>query len=294
MRITQRTLADINIRNMGQNLSAIAKLNDQISSGKALTRPSDSPSGTSTAMRTRTDLAANDQYTFNISQASTTLAAADGALGTMGDMLRRVRDLTVQAANTGAQSPQSLQALSTEVSGLRDGLLAMANRTVDGRPVFGGATSSSQAYDTDGTFTGRAGVDQNVRISPTESVRTDIDGPTAFGSGSSDVFALVKRIAEKMTDTPTGDLNASIADIDSALGRLTTARTEVGVRVNRVDTVKSVNADNVLALKSQLADVEDIDPAKAYLELTLRQNAYQAALAASSQSVQTSLVDYIR
>ena len=294
MRITQRTLADNNIRNMGANLSAIAKLNDQISSGKALTRPSDSPSGTSTAMRTRTDLAANDQYTFNISQASTTLAAADGALGTMGDMLRRVRDLTTQAASTGSQSPKSLQALSTEVAGLRDGLLAMANRTVNGRPVFGGATSGTDAYSATGAFTGRTGVPQNVRISTTESVRTDIDGPSAFGVGTDDVFALVGAIAGEMTSTPTGDLTGRLADIDTALARLTTARTEVGVRVNRVDTVKSVNADNVLALKSQLADVEDIDPAKAYLELTLRQNAYQAALAASSQSVQTSLVDYIR
>lgn len=294
MRITQRTLADNNIRNMGANLSAIAKLNDQISSGKALTRPSDSPSGTSTAMRTRTDLAANDQYTFNISQASTTLAAADGALGTMGDMLRRVRDLTTQAASTGSQSPQSLQALSTEVAGLRDGLLAMANRTVNGRPVFGGATSGTDAYSAAGTFTGRTGVAQNVRISTTESVGTDIDGPSAFGVGGDDVFALVGKIADEMTMTPTGDLTGRLGDIDTALARLTTARTEVGVRVNRVDTVKSVNADNVLALKSQLADVEDIDPAKAYLELTLRQNAYQAALAASSQSVQTSLVDYIR
>ncbi len=295
MRITQRTLAENNIRNMGANLSAVAKLNDQISSGKALTRPSDSPSGTATAMRTRTDLAANDQYTANISQASTTLAAADGALGTMGDMLRRVRDLTTQAASTGSQSAQSLQALSTEVIGIRDGLLAMANRTVDGRPVFGGATSGTQAYSPAGLFTGRSGVAQNVRVSSSESVRTDIDGPTVFGADAGEnVFALVERIAGQMTATPTGDLSASIADLDTALGRLTTARTEVGVRVNRIDTVKAVNADNALSLQSQLSDVEDIDPAKAYLELTLRQNAYQAALSATAQSVQTSLVDYIR
>jgi flagellar hook-associated protein 3 FlgL len=295
MRITQRTLADNNIRNMGANLSAISTLNDQISSGRAITKPSDNPSGTSTAMRTRTDLAANDQYTANISQAGTTLAAADGALATMGDMLRRVRDLTTQAANTGAQSPDALKALSIEVSGLRDGLLSMANRTVDGRPVFGGATSGSQAYDpATGAFTGRTGVALDVRVSPTETVRTDVDGPTAFGPAGDDVFALVQRIAGEMTATPTGDLTASIADVDAALGRLTAARTEVGVRVNRVDTVKAVNADVALSLSSQLGDVESIDTGKAYLELKIRQNAYEAALAVSSQSVQTSLVDFIR
>ncbi len=295
MRITQRTLADNNIRNMGANLSAVAKLNDQITSGKAITKPSDNPSGTATAMRTRTDLAANDQYGANISQAGTTLAAADGALATMGDMLRRVRDLTTQAASTGSQSPESLKALSVEVAGLRDGLLAMANRTVDGRPVFGGATSTSQAYDTTtGAFTGRSDVPVDVRVSTTETVRTDIDGPSAFGPAGDDVFALVQRIAGEMTATPTGDLTASIGDVDTALRRMTVARTEVGVRVNRLDTVKAVNADLALSLDSQLGDVENIDTAKAYLELKLRQNAYDAALTVSSQSIQNSLVDFIR
>ncbi|MCO7222133.1 flagellar hook-associated protein FlgL [Klenkia sp. PcliD-1-E] len=295
MRITQRTLADNNIRNMGTNLAAVAKLNDQITSGKAITKPSDNPSGTATAMRTRTDLAANDQYGANITQAGTTLAAADGALATVGDMLRRVRDLTTQAASTGSQSPESLKALSIEVAGLRDGLLAMANRTVDGRPVFGGATSTSQAYDTTtGAFTGRAGVPLDVRVSPTETVRTDVDGPTAFGPPGADVFALVQRIADEVTATPTGDLTASIGDVDAALSRVTAARTEVGVRVNRLDTVKAVNADAAISLGSQLGDVEDIDTAKAYLELKLRQNAYDAALTVSSQTIQNSLVDFIR
>lgn len=294
MRITQRTLADNNIRNMGANLAAVAKLNDQISSGKAITRPSDSPSGTATAMRTRGELAANDQYTANISQASTTLAAADGALATMGDLLRKVRDLATQGANTGAQSAESRQALSVEVAGLRDGLLAMANRTVDGRPVFGGATSGTQAYDpTTGAFTGRSGVAQEVRVSASETVRTDVDGPSAFGSGAGDLFALVSRIAGEMVTSP-DSLNGSIADVDTALRRLTTARTEVGVRVNRLDTVKSVNADVALSLNSQLGDVEGIDTAKAYLELKTRQNTYEAALNVSAQSVQTSLVDFIR
>ncbi|SCX38331.1 flagellar hook-associated protein 3 FlgL [Klenkia marina] len=294
MRITQRTLADNNIRNMGANLAAVAKLNDQISSGKAITRPSDSPSGTATAMRTRDELATNDQHTANISQASTALAAADGALATMGDLLRKVRDLTTQGANTGAQSAESRKALSVEVAGLRDGLLAMANRTVDGRPVFGGATSGIQAYDpTSGAFTGRSGIAQEVRVSSSETVRTDVDGPGAFGADPDNLFALVSRIAGEMVSSP-DDLHASIADVDTALRRLTTARTEVGVRVNRLDTVKAVNADVALSLNSQLGDVEGIDTAKAYLELKLRQNSYEAALNISAQSVQTSLVDFIR
>ncbi len=296
MRITQRTIVDNNVRGMNANLAALAKLQDQITSGKALTRPSDSPSGTSTAMRTRGDLSMNDQYKANISTATTVLTAADGALGAMGDLVRRVRDLTVQGANTGGNSAEANEALAVEVAGIREGLLALANRTVNGRPVFGGATSGTTAYDTGGAFQGRTGVPQQIRVSDSETVRTDMDGVTAFGVQTGiepDLFALVAGIAGDLRTDPTA-LSARLVQLDTAAQRLTQARTTVGVRTNRVEQVAAVNSTVELSLRGQLSDVEDIDQAKTYLELQIRQNTYEAALSGASRTIQTSLVDYLR
>lgn len=296
MRITHRAIADNNLRGMNANLAAISKLNDQISSGKAITKASDNPSGAATAMRTRGELTATDQYAANISEATTVLASADTALGTMSEMLRKVRDLTSQAVSGGSQTASTMSALAQQVSGIGEGLLAMANRTVNGQSVFGGATSGTVAYDATGTFVGRSDVSQQSRVSSTETVRTDTAGPTAFGdaaAGEETVFALVSRLSTAMSSTPTGDLSTAIADIDTALTRLSSARSGVGVRMNRLETVKSVNAEQSLSLTSQLSDVEDIDQAKAYLELNVLQTGYQAALAASAKSMSVSLVDFI-
>lgn len=292
MRITHRAIADSNVRNMNANLAAVAKLQEQISSGKQLTRPSDSPSGTSTAMRTRGDLTANEQYTANINTTTTVLNGADSALDAMGKLLLRVQELTTQGANTGVNSSASFEALATEVEGIGESLLSLANRTVNGRPVFGGATSGDVAFDASGSFVGRADVPVAVRVSATETVRTDLAGPDAFGPDGGNVFDLVKQLAVDLRTNPSA-LSGRLTEIEGARARMSEARALVGVRTNRLEQVSEVNTDAVLQLRTQLSGVEDVDQAKTYLELQMKQTGYQAALSATAKSMSVSLVDFI-
>src|SRR3954466_15524044 len=98
--------------------------------------PSDSPTGTNRAMQTRADQAAAAQQARNIGDAKSWLEQTDSTLQSMLDTARRVRDLTAQGARTGSNNATSAQAIATEVSSLREGLLSLANRTIGGRPLF--------------------------------------------------------------------------------------------------------------------------------------------------------------
>ena len=92
--------------------------------------------------------------------------ATDSALQTMLDQVRRVRNLTVQALNNGAQDGNSQSDIATEVSGIRDSLIGQANQVVQGRPLLGGVTSGSQAYDpASGAYTGVGGAN-NIPVQP--------------------------------------------------------------------------------------------------------------------------------
>lgn len=296
MRMTHRSIADSNLRGINANLAAVARLQQQASSGVAITRPSDSPSGTATAMRTQGELGLNDRYAANASLARTTLSGADSALDAMHDQLSRVRDLVTQGANTGAQSTAGLEALALETDSLGEGLLALANRQVGGRPVFGGTTSGAVAFTggsgTPVTFAGRTTAAE-VRVSSTETVATGVDGVSAFGADGSNVFDLLSGIAADMRTNPAA-LTARLGEIDQALSRMSEARTLVGVRTARLDVVAAVNSETDLSLSSQLSAVMDIDQAKTYMDLQMRQYGYEAALSASAKTLQTSLVDYLR
>src|SRR4051794_34668341 len=136
-------------------------------------------------MQTRSDQAATAQQARNITDAKSWLEQGDSTLREMLDTSRRVRDLTVQGLNSGASTASSRQALSTEVASLAEGLLGLANTNVQGRPLFGGLTSGSKAYNADGTWAGVAGDPITRKVSGSEMVRVDITGPEAFGDDSS-------------------------------------------------------------------------------------------------------------
>src|SRR3954465_12140175 len=140
MRITQRAVTLTSLQGLNRNLDAVARLQQQLTSGRLISAPSDSPTGTNKAMQTRSDQAAAAQQARNITDAKSWLQQGDSTLREMLDTSRRVRDLTVQGLNGGASTDASNQALSTEVRSLKEGLLGLANTTVQGRPLFGGLT----------------------------------------------------------------------------------------------------------------------------------------------------------
>src|SRR3954451_21233161 len=216
MRITQRALALNSLRGLNGNLATVSKLQNQLTSGKTISTPSDDPTGTNTSIITRQGQAANAQHARNISDGHTFLDATDSALQSMLDQARRVRDLAVRALNTGGSSQASNDAIATEVDGIRESLLGQANQVVQGKPIFGGVTSGNQAYDANGTYVGVGGANAipvhpvTRRVSDVESIRVDITGPEAFGDPASgkDLFAVVASISTNVRNgTPqAGDL----------------------------------------------------------------------------------------
>ena len=293
MRITQRAVALTSLQGLNRNLDAVGKLQQQLTSGRLISAPSDSPTGTNRAMQTRGDQAANDQQARNITDAKGWLEQTDSALQGMLDTVRRVRDLTVQGSSTGTNTPQSAQAIATEVTSLREGLLSLANRAIGGRPLFGGVTPGTKAYDAAGTYVGQAGPPVTRRVSDTEVVRVDTTGPDAFGPAGADLFAIVDKIATDVVANPAA-LATHLADLDGVYKGMLTAVADVGARAARVDREERVNSDRALTLSSQLAETENIDLPNTIMRLQMQQVGYQAALSATAKALQPTLMDYLR
>jgi flagellar hook-associated protein 3 FlgL len=271
----------------------VGKLQQQLTSGRQINQPSDSPTGTNRAMQTRSDQAATEQYKRNITDAKSWMEQSDTVLQTMLNQARKVRDLTVQGNSTGGLSPASQQALAAEVSSLRDSLLALANTSSKGRPLFGGTTSGSAAYDAAANFVGRAGTPVERRISDTEKVRIDLTGPEIFGPAGADLFKVVGDIATDLTANPTA-LSGHLASLDGVMNGMLSAVAEIGARSSRVDRASAVNSDRVLTLASQLADTENVDLPNTIMKLQMQQVGYEAALAATAKAISPTLLDYLR
>ncbi len=269
----------------------LAQLTDQATTLKAIGRPSDDPVGTATAMQVRKDQAANAQWSRNADDAASWLATTDSALGDVYSVLSKVRDLTVQAANSGTMGDADRDALVTEFQGLATDLASSANTKYGTRSVFAGASTSATVFDpTSGWASSSAPVDR--RIGDGTTVRVDTAGASVFGTGADSVFATISSI---VTDLQNGvNVNPRLNDLDARIDTVRGAQAEVGVRhaaaIAAQSSLKSASVD----LEARRSSVEDKDLAKAVLDLQVQQTTYQAALAVTAKVLQPTLMDYLR
>ncbi|MCW2579262.1 MAG: figL [Blastococcus sp.] len=293
MRITQRAVALTSLQGLNRNLDAVARLQQQLTSGKLISAPSDSPTGTNKAMQTRSEQAAVAQQGRNISDAKSWLGQGDSTLREMLDATRKVRDLTVQGLNAGASSESSQQALATEVKSRLEGLIGLANTNVQGRPLFGGVTPGSKAYDTQGKWIGQPGPPVTRRVSGSEMVQVDVPGPEAFGyDDDTNLFSIVNDIGRDLT-VPGADLSGHLEKLDGIMQQMTTAVANIGARAARVDRAAEMNFDRSLTLEQSLGETENVDLPNTIMRLQMQQVGYEAALAATAKAISPTLMDYL-
>jgi flagellar hook-associated protein 3 FlgL len=271
------------------------KLTTQISSGKLLTRPSDSPTGTVTSLQLRGEVRATQQYSRNSDDGLGWLGTIQDRLGDASTSIIRVRDLTVQGLND-VNTDESRQALAVEIDNIRDTLLGQANAKYMNRPVFGGTTPGDVSYDvTTGDYVGNS-FPTTRTVGPNSKVRIETTGPEAFGQPGTDteLFGVLKTISQNIRDNDVNALNTSLQNLDSAHDLLKSTLADVGARYNRVSQMKQSADDHLVSVTSQLSDIEDVDLPKAMMELQIQQTSYQAALAATAKVIQPSLIDFLR
>ncbi|WNB85255.1 flagellar hook-associated protein 3 [Cellulomonas sp. ATA003] len=317
-RVTQQTVQRSTLTNMQHNLSAMSDLQSKLSGLKNITKPSDDPSGTAAAMSLRSALRANEQHARNVSDGGGWLTTADSALQSSLGALGQVRDLTVQGASTGVLNKESREALAVEIEGLRDVLLAQANTTYLGRSVFAGTAAGAAvtgpapkptgttppaagpaapavpgapipAPYTFDTFSGAA-VERRVDASTT--VRVDVDGAKAFGSGETSVFATLDDIAAKLRAGQ--EVGPSLTALDAHRDDMLEQLTALGARQSQLEAAGARTMETKISLTSQLADIEDVDLPGTIIEVQMQEVAYQAALGAASRVLQPTLMDFLR
>ena len=294
-RVTESSIHTRVLANLQRNLAKGDKIQDQLSSGKQINRPSDSPTGTVSSMQLRTESRANERYLRNADDGLGWLSTVESTLTSTSDLITRARDLTVQGLNSGVNSAQVNAALATEIDQIRDSLISYANTKYLDRPVFGGTTGGPVAYDSNGEYVGDKGETMRT-VNAGSPVRVDTRGPEAFGEDDSDtqLFKVLGSISKSLKSGDSAQLTTDLNNLDKAGISVRTAISEVGARYNRVTQMKDAAADRVLSVTAQLSDIEDIDLPKTIMEMQLQQTSYQAALAASAKVIQPSLIDFLR
>jgi flagellar hook-associated protein 3 FlgL len=298
-RMTQNMMSRQSFAGMQTAMDRVAKSQEQLTTGRLINRPSDDPTGATTAMRLRSSLASQQQYVRNADDAVGWLDQTDTTLGTMASQITRVHDIALQGANTGAMGPEAREALATQVDQIRAGLISSANARYLDRPLFGGITTGTAAYDENGQVIDPAAMGTATGVVRTiadgQQIRIDVEGPEVFeGADGVSVFTHLADLATALRSGDTTAIKGSIDTLKADGDRVVNVRSEIGARTVRVENARSVADDATLTLTNALSNVENVDLAKATVELSLREVAYKAALGATARVLQPSLLDFLR
>lgn len=138
-------LSNTMLRNLNSSYNKLAKLQEQISTGSKLLRPSDNPVGVAKAMSYRTQLTQNEQYEENLDTATKWLDSTDTALGSMSSAMQRVQELVTQAANDTNQTVDRAQMLK-EIEQVYEEIKDLGNTKIGDTYIFSGARTNEPLY----------------------------------------------------------------------------------------------------------------------------------------------------
>ena len=288
-RISDLSLSQNAIQHLQTSLSGIAELQNQASTGKKLTKPSDSPVDIGQSLSLRSGLSRNAQLATNISDAEGWLGTTDQTLGQMNTQLQQVNTLVLQAINGGSDQ-NARDAIANQIDQIRQSLLGLANTQYGNRPLFGG-TAQSQAYDASGAYVGSSAAVERT-IAPGVKVQVNVNGDSVFGTPGNDVFTTLAQISDAIHGNQ--DLTALSAQLKTQSTSVLTAQATVGATYARVDNTKSQNTTNASTMTSNLNDVENVDLAEVLMNLQAQETTYQAALAAAAKAITPSLAAFLQ
>jgi flagellar hook-associated protein 3 FlgL len=290
-RVTSQTRMANSQFNLESAAALLAKLQDTATSLKKITTPSDDPTGTADSMRVRAAQSQTAQFGRNIDDGMGWLSTVDSTLSASTDIMRQVRDLTVQGANDGALSPTAKEAIATALEGLRTDLLGKANTTYLGRTVFAGSSDTGVAFRSDLSYTG-TGAAVTRRIDTNATMQVDADGAAAYGTGAASAFALIDSI---VADLRSGvNVGPSLAAVDTRMTALLNTQTAAGARQNQITAAKDAIVSKTGTLEAQRAGIEDVDVGEIVIKLKQQEVTYQAALAVTARTLQPTLMDFLR
>ena len=292
MRISETMRYEGVLRDIAQAQERMLKAQQQVSSGKRVTKPSDDPLAASDILRVKSEKSEDDQYLRNLTFARSKLQLSDVVLDSVEQMVERARIL----GQSSFSNPDQAAGYVTELEGLRDQIISAANTTYAGRFIFGGTITTQDPYvknlDPSVTYIGNS-AGMPMQISRTVTVETQVPGTEIF-SGSVNIFDVMSGLVTAIQAGDQDGIDTQVANLGQFADVVALARSKVGGYLNHTTHVENNLAAANLSHETELSNKEAADLAKAISELTMSENGLQAALAVGARISQLSILDYLR
>ncbi|MCY8131810.1 flagellin Hag, partial [Bacillus spizizenii] len=241
MRINHNIAALNTLNRLSSNNGASQKNMEKLSSGLRINRAGDDAAGLAISEKMRGQIRGLEMASKNSQDGISLIQTAEGALTETHSILQRVRELVVQAGNTGTQDTTDLGAIQDEISSLVEEIgggtdsKGISDRTeFNGKKLLNGDFSEASGNKLTFQIGANSGQQLSVNIesmAATALGALDTDGKTLLaGQAVSDID--VTKFATNPADTATVGFDAQLKAVDDAINTVSTQRSKLGAVQN--------------------------------------------------------------
>lgn len=283
MRVNTNVSALIANNQMGRNVSAQSKSMEKLSSGIRIKRASDDAAGLAISEKMRSQIKGLDQAGRNVQDGISVVQTAEGALEETGNILQRMRTLSVQSANE-TNTAEEREKIADELLQLKDEVERISSSIeFNGKKLLDGSSSSIRLQVGANYGSNVAGTTYN-----NNEIRIQLVNTASIMSGAGITTTSIGSLIIGGT-TGTDAAKTMVSSLDAALKSLNSSRAKLGAQQNRLEsTQNNLNntLENVTAAESRIRDTDVASEMVNLSKMNILVQASQSMLAQANQQPQ--------
>lgn len=301
MRVTNRAMTNSYLSDVQKSLQSINKLNTQLNTGKQINKVSDNPYEAIKILNMQNEINDVERYNYNCDEITGWFDSTDDALDKIGNISSEIKVLLTSIS--GAYGENEIKAIRSEINEKVKQIGEALNTTYAGRFIFGGSNTDEAPVEifenADGIVELRlkAGANEDkLKAEISDGIGIDYNLTASQVTDNLKGLNTINNILVELGNNPVDkekvqELNSELGDY---MNHVLNNRSAIGARSNTVSNVKSSNDENILRLKGVYSDMQDVDWAEKYIELTSAQMVYNSSMQVGAKMIQPTLLDYLR
>lgn len=297
MRITQLLTFNGFQKKMNENREALARFQEQLSTGQRVVKPSDDSIAFGTSRQLKEAARQTAQYQSNIKTGLSNARTAQEAMNGMIDILIDFKS-TVINGSTDTLTDTDRESLADKVASLKDKIVDLGNTQFNGTYLFAGTNTQDPPFSEDAAATGMVDDTSNAkalktRVSASGEVETTITGTELRSTPAGDLFGVMQRVEDALRANDRTALGTMLDDVDESVEHVTGLTARLGSNINRLEFVSGQLESQSIEQEGEISRLIDADYAETITNFRKHETAYQAALAVHSRISDMSLLNFI-
>jgi flagellar hook-associated protein 3 FlgL len=316
-RISDRAGTDYLNNSLNRIKSKILDLQLKGGSLKNINKPSDNPLGNIKVIKAASRIANNAQYMKNISKAILRLNSTEDALVQLTEGFIRAKEIAI-SQSSDVYNAQNREMAAEEIKELRNRTLALANKRIGNRYIFGGFSSHKPPFSKHGEYLGD---DHYITIEVAKDyfIPTNLPGNEVFfTSGVSsqqlpdlkrtlasqtpfenyfahpNIINLLDILAISLENNAPEEIRSLLERFDESISRLIMMRTKIGSLSKSLTQIKSTNELDQLNDTRHKSEILDADVAKVFSDISRNNDILKSVYHTSKMSLNQNLLDWLR